>query len=168
MTAASPTPRLRGFELPQWRLDNRKKPATVAWFVALVLMASMALTTTSARRAAADGPSRTGWWNAANTGAVAPPVPPDVPQDGLYVQGSPQPGQPGAFSAVLFDLPSGVAAQKLTLKIADTPSPNLAVQACLIASGDFPGGGNQPASAAPKYNCDSPKAAAGQADTAAG
>src|SRR4051812_3468902 len=105
--------------------------------------------------AAATSFLRAGWWNAANTGTVAPPAPPDVPDGGLSLQGGPTP--PGAaFGAVAYDLDSSETPATLKLKIAGTPTPNAAVKACVIPSGEFPSGGNQPASAAPTYDCDHP------------
>src|SRR5436190_2686957 len=97
---------------------------------------------------------RSGWWNAANTGTVAPPAPPDVPDGGLSIQGGPSPTSPGAFAAVAFDLGDNETPNTLSLTIAGRPSPNLAVQACVIPSGDCSSGGNQPASSEPEYDCE--------------
>jgi hypothetical protein len=115
--------------------------------------------------ASASEPARTGWWSSANTGPVQAPPPPDVPDDGLYVQGGPPGSAPTAFSAVLYEIATDEAATKLTLKLAgSSSSPNLAVQACPIPSGDFASGPNQPATAAPAY--DANHCVAGEADAA--
>src|SRR5256885_14407016 len=52
----------------------------------------------------ADEPSRQGWWWQGNQGQAAAPAPPDVPDDGLYVQGGPSADQPTALAAISFDL----------------------------------------------------------------
>jgi len=109
--------------------------------------------------AAAANFVRSGWWNAANNGTVAPPAPPDVPDGGLAIQGGPS--GPGAFGAVAFDLGGRELANSLKLEIAGTPTPNLAVKACVIPSGDFTSGSNQPMSTAPTYDCDHVQAIAG-------
>ena len=50
----------------------------------------------------ADGPAATGWWTATNPGSVlgspTPPPPPDVPADGLLIEGGAD-GTPTAFAA---------------------------------------------------------------------
>lgn len=65
----------------------------------------------------ADEPARQGWWWQANpgNGAPAPPGPPDVPGDGLYVQGGPS--GPVALSAVQFELADGQKPATLTLHL---------------------------------------------------
>src|SRR4051812_7134783 len=98
---------------------------------------------TSSSPAAAASFLRAGWWNAANNGTIAPPAPPDVPEGGLSIQGGPT--APAAFGAVAYDLSGKEAPSSLQLKIAGTPSPNAAVKACVIPSGDFSSGANQPA-----------------------
>src|SRR5947209_941060 len=52
----------------------------------------------------ADEPTRQGWWWQGNQGGASAPAPPDVPADGLYVQGGTSNDQPFAYAAVLFNL----------------------------------------------------------------
>ncbi|MFL6113602.1 MAG: hypothetical protein ACJ786_19900 [Catenulispora sp.] len=125
----------------------------------LIAAAAVAGAGTSSRPAAAASLIRSGWWNAANNGTVAPPAPPDVPEGGLSIQGSPD--KPAAFGAVAYELSGSEAPGQLKLKISGTPTPNAAVKACVIPSGDFPSGPNQPMTAQPTYDCVNVPAIAG-------
>lgn len=135
-------------------------------------------------------PSRQGWWWQANPGqgAPAPPAPPDVPTDGLYVQGGPS--GPSAIAAVLFQLGDGEKPKSLTLHLvqpqaavqssspapipgtdpssapASSPAPPPALQACPIQSGSFNADQGGPMSDAPTADCATPMPA--QVDAAAG
>lgn len=95
----------------------------------------------------ADAPTAQGWWNAAHQG-VQPPAPPDVPPDGLLVQGAAAravaPGAPGlggtpvapastqAIAALTFTLPPGAIVQQLVLKLVGDPPPSVTVSACAV------------------------------------
>jgi hypothetical protein len=142
----------------------------------------------------ADEPSRQGWWWQGNQGGTSAPAPPDVPADGLYVQGGTSADAPFAYAAVLFNVGQDQKPKKLTLHLAqaqstpDTtavpalpvpappPSPapapgplpvgGINVQACPIPSGDFGGEQGGPLANAPAYSCTTP--IAGTADLVAG
>ena len=96
--------------------------------------------------------------------APAPAAPPDVPPDGLYVQGGPS--GPVAIAALLYEVPDGQAPDKLTLKLAPAASPPSpapaappaapaapALQACTIKSGEFNSEQNGPWQDAPAADC---------------
>lgn len=122
--------------------------------------------------ARADAPSQQGWWTAANPGGVpsapvpapASPasVPPDVPADGLLVQGGPDgsavagaPNGPIAFAAVVYDVADGASVGQLTLKeapnSATTPSAKLIL--CPLVNPTLRAEQGGPMSDAPDYNC---------------
>jgi len=82
--------------------------------------------------------------------------PPDVPADGLYVQGGA--GDPMAVSALVYEVPADQTAGKLTLAIAGTPPAALSVQACALAPGaeSFKPVQDGAWSDAPKFDCAKP------------
>jgi hypothetical protein len=82
--------------------------------------------------AGANGPTKYGWWYEANGGLpVAPPAPPQVPSDGLYIENGFS--GPTAISALTFTVPSGAALGPMTLKIAGTPTMTQAPIACAVS-----------------------------------
>ena len=82
--------------------------------------------------AGANGPTKYGWWYEANPGLpVAPPPPPQVPADGLYVANGF--GGPTAISALTFTVPSGAPLGPLTLKIAGNPTITQPPVACTLS-----------------------------------
>jgi hypothetical protein len=101
---------------------------------------------------AAAGPVKQGWWNRANDSAfpAAPPAPPDVPEDGLYVASTL--GDSQAIAAVTYRTAQPTA---LTLTMAETPSGDPAVQACPLkaASLDYEPAENGKWQDAPKPDC---------------
>jgi hypothetical protein len=113
-----------------------------------VLLAGGALAFSSP--AYADAPTAQGWWNAANMGLTQPPDPPDVPADGLLLQGGLS--GPSAYAALTFVLPLDVSAASLTLDVASTATQATAVQACPAKAGWKPVQGG-PLSDAPGYDC---------------
>ena len=78
-----------------------------------------------------EAPDQSGWWFELKTKAVpvAPPAPPNVPADGLYVQQGPEGTE--AFSALRYVLPEGASAT-LTLTAAQGSTTTLGapLQAC--------------------------------------
>ncbi len=83
--------------------------------------------------AGANGPAKYGWWYEANQGLpVAPPPPPQVPSDGLYVANGFS--GPTAVSALTFTVPSGAQLGPLTLKIAGNPTITQPPVACTLAA----------------------------------
>ena len=116
--------------------------------------------------AAAEGAMRQGWWSQAGGGNAAT-APPDVPPDGLFVQGGSQ--GPVALAALLYEIPDGQAPTTLTLAlapaaspstapgtppaVAPAPAPPPALQACTIKSGEFNSEQNGPWQDAPAADC---------------
>ncbi|MCW2572532.1 MAG: hypothetical protein JWO88_2590, partial [Frankiales bacterium] len=98
----------------------------------------------------ADSPSSQGWWNAANQGLAQPPDPPDVPSDGLLLQGGLS--APSAYAALAFTLPPETTAASLTLDVASTATQATSVQACPAKPGWKPAQGG-PMADAPPYDC---------------
>jgi hypothetical protein len=113
--------------------------------------------------AQADAPIVQGWWTTTNQNdalPVTPPglpvtVPPDVPADGLLVQGGAAEDSPNAYAALVYDLDAGSAAQRLVLNVspnsATTPQAGLKVCALKDSSVSPQQGG--PIAKAPAYDC---------------
>jgi hypothetical protein len=81
----------------------------------------------------ADAPSAYGWWYAANAGLpVAPPAPPSVPADGMYVANDVS--GPAAIAALSVPVPSGAGMGPLVLHIAGTPLMSQPPVACPLRS----------------------------------
>ncbi len=100
----------------------------------------------------ADAPVKTGWWNAATAnGAVLPQ--PTTGADDLHVAQGPT--GPGAIAAVAYDLTGQeVTGATLTLKVvANSAVGTTDVLACPTQDASWKAGGNQPLTAAPKYDC---------------
>ena len=138
----------------QARASRRKRYRRIGSLLAGLSSLSFVLTVVPALRSDALTPVRTGWWSQTG-GAMALP-PPDVPADGLYVQGGA--GDPMAVSALVYEVPSDQTAGKLTLAIAGTPPAALSVQACALAPGaeSFKPAQDGAWSDAPKYDCTKP------------
>ena len=118
--------------------------------------------------ARADAPSSQGWWTSANPGSVgglgAPavtPAPPDVPSNGLLVQGGATSaagvGNAGAiaYAALTYDVPAGATAGKLTLTVApnSVTTPSTTLELCPLTIQSFQSEAGGPMSDAPSYNC---------------
>ena len=101
--------------------------------------------------AGADAPTRVGWWNEANTGAVAPPAPPSVPSDGLYAANGP--GGPAAVSGLEFTVPSGDTPGAMTLQIAGSPVITQPPVACPITGSGFTPAQNGAWADRPTWDC---------------
>jgi len=119
---------------------------------AAVCVGSVSLLWALGGLAAADAPTKAGWWNAATANGVALPQP-TTGADDLHVgQG---PAGPSAYAAVAYDLTGQVVtAAALQLKIvpnsgAGTPD----VLACPTKDAAWKAGGNQPYVARPLYDC---------------
>src|SRR6266508_3434491 len=87
--------------------------------------------------AVGERPMRAGWWSQASQSGIPAPAPPDVPPDGLYVQGGP--GGPLAYSALRYDVGDGDGAGAGRLRLVPTglPSPTAALQLCPLTKADF-------------------------------
>jgi hypothetical protein len=104
--------------------------------------------------AGASGPSKYGWWYEANAGLpVAPPPPPQVPADGLYVENGF--GGPTAIAALTFTVPPGDQLGPMTLKISGTPTLTQAPLACSMspASMDYKAAEGGSWTARPAFDC---------------
>lgn len=94
-------------------------------------------------------------------GSPTPPAPPDVPANGLLIEGSPtstsgaSDASPTAFGALVYQLPSGATAGNLTVQVASnsatTPTANL--QLCPLNSPAIPAEQGGPMNDAPAFNC---------------
>jgi hypothetical protein len=120
----------------------------------LVALVASVLLVTFGGAAHAEGTVESGWWTSAPA-ALAP----DAPQDGLVVQGGPDPTTPFAFAAVRFTGASGEKAVSLTLKVAPgaASNPNTALVACPVSGSFTPAQGGAMADA-PKFDCSAAKA----------
>jgi hypothetical protein len=106
----------------------------------------------------AEAPRDQGWWSATSVAVpgtpVALPAPPDVPSNGLLVQGG-LGGPPTAYAALVYELDQGVGAQTLTLPVAPNSltTPSAPLQLCqLLQPINHPEQGG-PMTDAPPYNC---------------
>ncbi len=108
---------------------------------------------------AAGTPPESGWWSTTEQSSpVAPPasVPapaPDVPQDGLLVQGGV--AAPTAYAAVSFAVPAGLTPGILTLtQVQGTASaPGSALKACPLVPAAFTPAQGGASADAPAYDC---------------
>ncbi|MEO6206064.1 MAG: hypothetical protein ABIO67_11885, partial [Mycobacteriales bacterium] len=102
--------------------------------------------------ALADAPVKTGWWNAATANGSVLPAP-TTGSDNLHV--SQGPTGSASFAAVAYDLTGqDIIGATLQLKVAPQSAVGtIDVKACPTAGVDWKAGGNQPITAAPKYDC---------------
>jgi hypothetical protein len=110
----------------------------------------------------AQAPEVSAWWNAANAGdpAPAPPVPPDVKDGDLLVQGSntapasplgAAPATSQAVAGLSFELQPSDTVGALTLTIDGSPPPQVSVVVCK-AAGSFTSTSNGAWSQVPPYD----------------
>jgi hypothetical protein len=104
----------------------------------------------------ADAPVDSGWWTQANPGAPAPVpavAPPDVPADGLLVQGGAT--DPVAFAGLIYEPEVGATAKQLVLKVV-SPSgttPNAVLKLCPLTTASLNAEQGGPIADAPAYDC---------------
>jgi hypothetical protein len=113
--------------------------------------------------AQADAPIVQGWWTTTNQSdalPVTPPglpvtVPPDVPADGLLVQGGAAEDSPTAYAALVYDLDAGSAAQRLVLNVAPTSAttPQAGLKVCALKDSSVSPQQGGPIAKAPAYDC---------------
>ena len=107
-----------------------------------------------------DGPQQ-GWWTVANPGTPLPgsATAPDVPANGLLVQGGPS--SPDAYAALVFNVPDGVSAGQLTLKLASNAlsTSGVTLQVCPLENPVIKVEQGGPMSDAPAYDCSAPATA---------
>lgn len=109
--------------------------------------------------AGADAPEQQGWWTELNPGVagLAPPVPvpPDVPSNGLLVEGGPSSSSPVAFAALVYDLSPGSSVSTLTLQVASSSAstPDTTLELCSLDNPTINAEEGGPMSDAPSYDC---------------
>jgi hypothetical protein len=108
--------------------------------------------------ASAEAPVTQAWWW---SGSAIPSAPPDVPADGLLVQGGPS--APTAYAAVRFEVPGTATVGALTLHLSGTATPNSALKLCRIEATFEPVQGGDLAKA-PAYDCRDTATGAVQSD----
>jgi hypothetical protein len=110
---------------------------------------------------ATAAPVQQGWWTALNPGPlpelgqpVPAPTPPDVPAQGLLVQGGTS-GSPVAYAGLVYDLPIGATASTLTLTIApnSVTTPDATLELCPLVNPVLNPEQGGPSSDAPAYSC---------------
>jgi hypothetical protein len=107
-----------------------------------VLGASLALATVATAPPGADAQAGgatfdgAGWWWRAQTGVLALPVPPSVPESGLVVSWAPD--GPTAVAAVRFRVPADASELTLTLAVADERGLGAGIMACAATDRWFP------------------------------
>lgn len=126
------------------------------WLAGLLLhLLSAGALLLGADSALAAEPVVQGWWTVSSPGGLPaqPPSAPDVPSDGLLVQGGPS--SPGALAALDFQLLEGETAGTLSLQVAPntatTPSAMLVL--CPLTVPRFSPEQGGPLADAPAYDC---------------
>jgi hypothetical protein len=124
--------------------------------LAVAFLASVAMIVTGIP-ANADAPTQQGWWIAANPGglptAPAQPAAPDVPADGLLIEGGPSQTSPTAYAAVIYDVPKGATVGSLTLTVAPNSgtTPATSIQVCPLKTPSIKAEQGGPIADAPAY-----------------
>jgi hypothetical protein len=165
-----------------------------------VLLAAPAIVTLAlcglARPSGADAPTQQGWWWTANSSTPALPVtglpgvplpapaapsaalpaPPDVPTNGLLVEGGLSVTAPIAYAAIVYSVPSGYAVTTLTLTVTPNSAttttagydatPKATLQVCPLSVAYLIAEQGGPISDAPKYTCTTSASAAASASGA--
>lgn len=125
---------------------------------AVAVALSVAGAPLAATPASAAAPDAQGWWWApgSSTAVTAPVAPPDVPADGLYVQGGVGTTSPGAYAAVVYLIPAGATITgPLTLTVAagSATTVGATLEACPLLDPTIHAEQGGPASDAPAYDC---------------
>jgi hypothetical protein len=110
----------------------------------------------------AEAPAQQGWWTATNPGTIPglgigfPAVaPPDVPSNGLLVEGGASASSPVAYAGLIYQLPVGSAVGALTLDVASgsATTPSGTLELCPLVEPTLVPDQGGPMSDAPAYNC---------------
>jgi hypothetical protein len=109
--------------------------------------------------AGAMAPDQQGWWTSLDAGSVPEvgslpsPTPPDVPAQGLLVEGPSS--SPVAYAALVYYLPVGSTASTLTLTIAanSASTPGTTLELCPLVNPVLNPEQGGPTSDAPAYDC---------------
>jgi len=138
--------------------SSRLGKAVVAGSIVAQLVAL--LTVLPRGTAGAVAPSEQGWWTSTNGGSSAPvTVPgsaaaPDVPSNGLLVEGGLNASSPIAYAALDYEVPVGTTAKSLSLSVAtdSVSTPDATLELCPLTSSLEPEEGG-PMADAPAYSC---------------
>jgi hypothetical protein len=134
--------------------------------VAPLLLGPLLTHPTSA--AGAQEGSRQGWWTAAGVGGLLPgsAVGPDVPSDGLLVQGGLRDDAPVAIAALAVPVDAGADVRTITISAVATGAnlPGSVLLACPLAAPDFAAAQGGPIAEAPAHDCTGAEAATAGAD----
>jgi hypothetical protein len=112
--------------------------------------------------ASAEAPGQQGWWTTTNLGSVpelGATVPvstaPDVPAEGLLVQGGQSSTMPAAYAALIYPLDPGITATTLTLTVhtQSATTPGTTLEICPLADPAIVEEQGGPISDAPAYDC---------------
>lgn len=126
--------------------------------LATVLFMSLGFMEFADTPAHADSPSQQGWWTVTNPGqgAPTPPYPalvPDVPPDGLLVQGGDP--DPSAYAALVYSFPRGAIIGTLTLNVTSgsATTNGSTLQVCPLITPNINPAQGGPIADGPRYNC---------------
>jgi hypothetical protein len=137
-----------------------RRSRLAAFLVLPTLLATFAMVAgLGANPAGAMAPDQQGWWTSLNPGSVPEvgslpsPTPPDVPAQGLLVEGPSS--NPVAYAALVYYLPVGATASTLTLTMAtnSASAPNTTLELCPLGSPVLNPVQGGPTSDAPAYDC---------------
>lgn len=120
----------------------------------LVLVGASSCLGLGAPAALADAPVDRGWWTLTNPGPPAPAqAPPDVPADGLLVQGGPT--APVALAGLIFEPAAGATAQRLVLNVVSSSAttPGAVLELCPLSVPALNAEQGGPIADAPAYDC---------------
>ena len=139
------------------RRSRRRLAASLV--LATVLATPAVLAGLGAKPAGAMAPDQQGWWTSLDAGSVPEvgslpsPAPPDVPAQGLLVEGPSS--SPVAYAALVYYLPAGATATTLTLTIAanSASTPKTTLELCPLVNPVLNPEQGGPTSDAPAYDC---------------
>ena len=112
--------------------------------------------------AQAQSPDQQGWWTAINPGlaqqglpVALPSAPPDIPSNGLLVEGGMSDSSPTAFAALVYNLADGGSVSSLTLTVAPNSgtTPDSTLEICPLKATTIVAEQGGPMSDAPAYQC---------------
>jgi hypothetical protein len=139
---------------------RRRRRRLAASLVLATVLATFAMVAgRGAKPAGAMAPDQQGWWTSLNAGSVPEvgslpsPTLPDVPAQGLLVEGPSS--SPVAYAALVYYLPVGATASTLTLTIAanSASTPNSTLELCPLVNPVLNPEQGGPTSDAPAYDC---------------
>lgn len=141
------------------RPRRRRRLLAASLLLATVLATFAMVAGRGAKPAGAMAPDQQGWWTSLNVGSVPEvgslpsPTPPDVPAQGLLVEGPSN--SPAAYAALVYYLPVGATASTLTLTTAanSVTTPGTTLELCPLVNPVLNPEQGGPTSDAPAYDC---------------